>query len=255
MDLESGRVFFGEMDLTGLDGVLVKKIAAEYKPEHLDRLEHLRFLASEGVRIFSCPERIGGVLNRLTCTVKLRTRSIPMPPTVITEDVDEAVRTVERFERAVLKPLFSSKARGMRVIEAGANAGKGIREFKESGHPVMYIQKMLDLNSRDLALAFLGGQYLGAYARVGNKDSWNTTTRSGGKYHSCEPDADIVELAHRAQEPFGLDFTSVDIAECDGGPYVFEVSAFGGFRGLQEACGIDAAELYVDYALDRLRDG
>jgi len=44
-----------------------------------------------------------------------------------------------------------------------------------------------------------------------------------------------------------MDFTTVDIAESDIGPIVFEVSAFGGFRGSKEGIGIDAAERYVDY--------
>ena len=48
--------------------------------------------------------------------------------------------------------------------------------------------------------------------------------------------------------------TCVDVAETDDGPMVFEVSAFGGFRGLKEANSIDAAGLYVDYVLDRVSE-
>jgi tetrahydromethanopterin:alpha-L-glutamate ligase len=33
---------------------------------------------------------------------------------------------------------------------------------------------------------------------------------------------------------------------------VFEVSAFGGFRGAKEGIGIDAAALYCDYVLEKL---
>ncbi len=252
MGLNSGSVYFEDQDLTRLDGILIKKIAREYRPEHLDRLELLRFVASRGVPIWSRPESIIGVLNRLTCTVTLHSRHIPMPPTVVTEDVDVAHSAVREFGRAVFKPLFSSKARGMRVIEAGPTALDEIEEFKDAGNIVLYIQKMIDLKGRDLAVTFLGGEYLGSYARVANNDSWNTTTRTGGKYQRCDPSPEIVELARRAQAPFDLDLTSVDIAECEGGPYVFEVSAFGGFRGLLEACGVDAAAKYVDYALARL---
>jgi tetrahydromethanopterin:alpha-L-glutamate ligase len=35
---------------------------------------------------------------------------------------------------------------------------------------------------------------------------------------------------------------------------VFEVSAFGGFRGLLHACDVDAASRYVDYAIGCLRE-
>ena len=49
-----------------------------------------------------------------------------------------------------------------------------------------------------------------------------------------------------------MDFTTVDVADTDDGPIIFEVSAFGGFRGAKEGIGIDAAKLYVDYVLTEL---
>jgi ribosomal protein S6--L-glutamate ligase len=49
-----------------------------------------------------------------------------------------------------------------------------------------------------------------------------------------------------------LDFTCVDIAKTEEGMFVFEVSAFGGFRGLKEAFGIDAAGLYLDHVMKEL---
>ena len=55
-----------------------------------------------------------------------------------------------------------------------------------------------------------------------------------------------------AQEPFGLTFTCVDVAETSPGPVVWEVSAFGGFRGLREARDIDAADLYVRFVLEQI---
>ena len=93
---------------------------------------------------------------------------------------------------------------------------------------------------------------MATYARVNNGNSWNTTINSGGKYEAYEPSPEIIQLARRAQEPFGLDFTCVDVVETNNGPMVFEVSAFGGFRGLLQANEVDAASLYADYVLGRL---
>ena len=49
-----------------------------------------------------------------------------------------------------------------------------------------------------------------------------------------------------------MDYTTVDVAESASGPIVFEVSAFGGFRGAHEGIGIDVAHLYVQHALREL---
>jgi ribosomal protein S6--L-glutamate ligase len=245
--LSSGRVIFGNIDLASLDGLIVKKIDAIYSPSLVDRLEILRFLEAQGVAIFSKPASMLRLVNRLACTVTLRNAGIPMPQTVITEDVEIAIEAVRRLGRAVLKPLFSTKARGMLLIDC-AEPGwqEAVRTFNV-GNPVIYLQQMVDMPGRDLGVAFLGGRYLATYARVGNHDSWNTTTLSGGRYAAHEPSAAVLELATRAQAPFGLDFTCVDVVETDRGPMVFEVSAFGGFRGLMDAFGIDAAALYADH--------
>ena len=119
-------------------------------------------------------------------------------------------------------------------------------------HPVMYIQKALELPGQDLGLVFIGGRYLGAYARVKQGDSWNTTIHSGGRYAEVQPSQEIIDLATRAQAPFGLDCTTVDVAETNDGPIVFEVSAFGGFRGAKEGIGIDLAAEYVNHVLKQL---
>jgi tetrahydromethanopterin:alpha-L-glutamate ligase len=195
------------------------------------------------------------LINRLSCTVTLRNAGIPMPQTVITEDVLLAKEAVQRFGRVVLKPLYSTKARGMITVDASdADMEEKISVFKQT-NSVMYIQQMVDIPGRDLGVVFLGGKYLATYARQGSKDSWNTTINSGGHYEAYEPSAEILQMAEKAQLPFSLDFTCVDVVETSNGPMVFEVSAFGGYRGLQDAHGIDAAKLYTDYVIDILNAG
>jgi len=174
-----------------------------------------------------------------------------MPPTIITENIDAAVKAVKTYGEAVFKPMFSSKARGMEVMRPNGDLKAQVELFTQE-HGIMYIQKKMELGGQDLGIAFLGGEYLTTYARCNNGSSWNTTTRSGGTYKPYTPSDSTIELARKAQSLFGLDFTCVDVAETEEGPVVFEVSAFGGFKGIQTACDIDAAELYVDYVLNKV---
>jgi len=257
LDLDSGSLRYNGQDLCRLDGLIVKKISASYSPNTLDRLELLRVAEQAGVRVFSRAENILRLIDRLSCTVTLRNAGIPMPKTRVTEDVEAAIGAVRDFDRAVFKPLYSTKARGMCVIEAQQSADsieKAVRDFHHD-NPVMYIQQMVELPGQDMGMVFLGGHYLGSYARVNQGEAWNTTIHSGGRYAACTPADDVVALAQRAQSLFGMDFTTVDVAETPAGPVVFEVSAFGGFRGAHEGIGVDAAGLYVDYVLHELGRG
>lgn len=252
LDLERGRAYCAGHDLHALDAVIVKKVGAHYAPELLERLEVLRYLDESGVPVFSHPLAMMRAIDRMSGTVTLRLADVPMPPTVITEDVAEAADAVQRFGRAVLKPLYTSKARGMQVIEAGPDAATRLADFRAAGHPMLYVQKMVELPGYDYGIVFLGGEYLASYSRVSEGVAWHTSTSGGGKYRLYEPTPDIMAVAERAQAAFGLTFTSVDVAETPDGPIVFEVSAFGGFRGLRESQGLDAAERYVDYVVRKL---
>ncbi|HEB72632.1 MAG TPA: GAK system ATP-grasp enzyme [Nitrospirae bacterium] len=254
-DLSEGKVTYAGLDLSTLDGIIIKKIGPEYTPNLLDRLEILRYLSDRGLKTYSNPLSIIRLLDRLSCTVSLGLGGIPMPPTVITGETDKAEEVVDRFGAAVLKPLYSTKARGMIVIRKGEATREGIEKFKNAGNPMMYIQKLVDIPGKDLGIAFLGGEYIATYSRSKHKDSWNTTTDNGGKYLPYDPPQETIDLAYKAQALFDLDFTCVDIVETRDGPLVFEVSAFGGFRGLMSANGIDAASLYAKYVMGKLKNG
>jgi len=254
-DLSNNRLTFEGHDLCELDAIIVKKISSQYSPNTLDRLELLRVAESHGVRVFSGAETMLRLVDRLSCTVTMRNAGIPMPDTIMTEDINTAVKAVHNYGEAVFKPLFSTKARGMCVFSAKQSEKKLRKEIEDfhAENPMMYIQKKLDLSGQDLGLVFLGGEYLGTYARIsGDSETWNTTINSGGRYAAYTPSDEIIEIADKAQSLFGLDFTTVDVAESEQGPIVFEVSAFGGFRGAQEGAGLDAAKLYVNYVLDKI---
>ncbi len=254
LDMQTGQLWFNGHDLASFDALTIKKIGPTYSPDMEDRLAMLHLLAMRGMRIFSRPEAILAAVNRLNCTVRLRSGNIPMPPTMITESLEHAEQAVHTFGRAVFKPLYTSKARGMEIIEAGSDSRERIARYQAQGNQVLYIQQMLNIPGKDLGVVFLGGEYFGTYARQ-SSGAWNTSTSNGGRYRPFEPSQWIIDLAWKAQDLFDLDFTCVDVVETDDGPLVFEVSAFGGFRGLLEACNVDASTHFADHVLRRCAHG
>lgn len=253
VDLASGKAMYGDVDLCSLDALIVKKLGSAYSPQLLDRIAVLEYIERAGVRVFSRPGTIGSLLNRLSCTMALSSAGIPMPATVVTEDIEAAEEAARRFGHTVLKPLYSTKARGMLMLEPGDPELRAkLEAYQADGNDVFYLQQRVDIPGRDLGVVFLGGKYMGTYARVGSENSWNTTILAGGKYAPHEPTAEALDIATKAQAVFDLAFTSVDVVETATGPIVFEVSAFGGFRGCKDGLGLDAASLYTEYVLGEL---
>lgn len=252
LDTSNQTLWYQDINLCQLDGIVVKKITQDYDRHMWDRIELLRFAEMAGVRIFSSCQAMLQLVNRLGCSVTLAAQHLPLPETCITEDLAEAENAVNRFGEAVLKPMFSTKARGMTLISAKQpDLVQQLTNFKQQ-NPMLYIQKKAALQGWDLGMVFVAGNYLCTYARVAQNDSWNTTIHSGGKYQNYQPDESLIALGRKAQAPFGLDFTTVDIALTDKGPIIFEVSAFGGFKGAQEGCQIDAAQVYCQHILSTL---
>lgn len=254
--LPDRRLFHRGRPLEGLAGAVVKKIGDTADGWVVqERINLLHHLAASGVPVLSGPDRLATAVNRYRMTVELARAGLPVPDTVVTEDIGEAEAAVERFGSAVVKPLFTSKGRGMQRVDVTLDLKTFFTGRLREGLGPFYLQRFVKHPGRDLGVAVLDGEYLGAYWRVARDDQWMTTILSGGRYEPADPPPAAVRIAEEAARHFGLVFTGVDLMETPAGDFtVLEVSAFGGFRGLLDACGIDAAPLLASAARRRLGD-
>lgn len=253
-DLARGSLHYQQRNLADYDALIIKKVSEQYQPLMLDRLALLRLISPAKTRIFSTPDAIMRLVDRLACTLTLKQAGIPMPPTLITENHQAAFEAVIDYGQAILKPLYSTKAKGMEYLDA-RQPSKKLRHQLDQFHRqygFYYVQKKLDLPGQDLGVMFLGGEYQGSYARLSPQNGWNTSTANGGKYAPGDPDDATLAIAQQAQALFELDYTTVDMAQTEDGPVCFEVSAFGGFKGAYEGLNINMAQRYVDYVIQQL---
>jgi ribosomal protein S6--L-glutamate ligase len=254
--LPDRRLFHRGEPLDGLDGAVVKKLGDTADGWGVqERIGMLRQLEASGVPVLSAPDRLHVAVNRYRMTCELVRAGLPVPPTTITENVDEAVSAVSRFGTAVVKPLFTSKGRGMRRLEPTRELRDELESHRAAGLGPFYLQRFVKHPGRDLGVAVLDGRCIGAYWRVAADDQWMTTILSGGRYEKADIAPETEAMAVAAAQHFGLVFTGVDLIEDPDGRFaVLEVSAFGGFRGLLKGCGVDAAPMLADVVLRRFRE-
>ncbi len=256
LDLDGGTVRYQGKPVQGFDGVVVKKMGELTHENFTYRLGVLRQLERNGARVFSPPDQIAVVADRLEVTRTLRWAGLPMSPTVVTESVDEALDALSRFGKGVLKPIFTTKGRGMKLLDS-ANRDEAAAElgrFREAGLGPFYLQQFVDArDGRDIGISVLDGKIIGTYYRIAGEGNWMTTIHSGGRYEACELTPELEEIALRAANAFRLDFTGVDVVQApDGSLMLYEVSAFGGFKGCRVALDLDAADLYAEYIVRTL---
>jgi tetrahydromethanopterin:alpha-L-glutamate ligase len=247
-DLTTGRVRLGELDLAALQGIVVKKLAPQDSPVARLRLHMLRSLEDRGVRVFSPADVIEGAMDRYGMNQRLAGAGLPLPSTLSFEGLSGLRASVDELGDAVVKPVYTSKGRGMFRVRAGEPLAVDWEE--DNGR--WLAQRFVESPGRDIGACVLGGDYVGAFYRVAPTGSWMTTTSSGGSYAPCELDPEGREIAVRAARLFGLDYTVVDLVESEAGYLLYEVSAFGGFSGLWSANRLDVAGLYADYVREEL---
>ena len=254
--LPDRRLYHRGAPLEGLDGAVVKKLGDTADGWSVqERIGMLRHLEASGVPVLSAPDCLQVAVNRYRMTCELVRAGLPVPPTTITEHLDEAADAVARFGTAVLKPLFTSKGRGMRRLEPTGDLRGELESHRDGGLGPFYLQRFVKHPGRDLGVAVLDGRCIGAYWRVAAGDHWMTTILSGGHYEKAAIGPETAAMAVAAARHFGLVFTGVDLIEDPDGRFtVLEVSAFGGFRGLLKGCGVDAAPMLADVALRRFHE-
>jgi ribosomal protein S6--L-glutamate ligase len=250
-DLATGAVTAGEADLGTVDAVVVKKLGAQADAALRLRLHALRALEARGIRAFNRADVIDVAMDRYRMTMVLAAAGLPLPRTIAVHSAEALPGAVAALGDCVVKPVYTSKGRGMLRVQSAADLGA----LDADAASCWIAQQFVDAPGRDIGATVIGGKFAGAFYRVARAGEWMTTTDAGGRYEPCELSPVGIGYAERAAQAFGLDYTVVDLVEQAGDFLLYEVSAFGGFRGLREACGVDAASLYAAHVARELAAG
>jgi len=217
------------------DAVVVRTMSGGSFEAVTLRLGILHALRELGVVVWNDARAIERCVDKSTTSFLLARAGIPTPPTWAVESRAAARGIVRREARdgpLVLKPLFGSQGRGLKLIRApddlpalGEVAG------------VYYLQRFVagerDGVFSDFRVFVCQGRVVAAMARHGI--SWITNVKRGGRPMAAVIDREIADLAVRATAAVGADFAGVDlICGADGRPAVLEVNSMPAWAGLQK---------------------
>jgi RimK family alpha-L-glutamate ligase len=207
------------------------------------RLGVLHALRERGVLVWNDARAIERCVDKSATSFLLARASIPTPPTWTTESYESACEIVRRETvqgPLVLKPLFGSQGRGLRLI----------RDASELPQPdavkgVYYLQRFMGVDHegfRDFRLLVSQGRVIAAMAR--HAPTWITNVKRGGKPVAAVVDEHVRQLAVQATAVVGAAFAGVDLLfGPDGQPTVLEVNSMPAWAGLQKVAAIDIASV------------
>jgi RimK family alpha-L-glutamate ligase len=111
---------------------------------------------------------------------------------------------------------------------------------------VYYLQRTIEHDGVDVRVFVIGGKVLGAIER--RSPGWRTNLARGGAARPAVLNEYHRTLAIRSAAAVGAEYAGVDVMTGrDGRSYVLEVNGIPGWKGFQEATGIDVAGELLEY--------
>jgi RimK family alpha-L-glutamate ligase len=235
----------GSTQLDGMDAVLARIIPSGSLEQIVFRVDALHRLEDRGTRVVNSPRAIERTVDKFWTSALLEQCGIPTPETVVCESAELAMAAFRRMSDVIVKPLFGSMGLGMVRVSDEEVAYRVFRTLEQI-RGVYYLQRTVDHEGCDIRVFVIGGRVVGAIER--RSPGWRTNLARGGTARPVRLTADAAGLATRSAAAVGADYAGVDLLPGrDGNVYVLEVNGIPGWKGLQEATGIDIAGELIDY--------
>jgi RimK family alpha-L-glutamate ligase len=246
----AGRLTSGGADLDAADAVLARIIPAGSLEQIIFRVDALHRLEDRGTRVVNSPRAIERTVNKYYTSALLEQCGVPTPETVVCERPEEAFAALRVLGGDVIvKPLFGSMGLGMVRVSDEEMAFRVFRTIEQI-RGVYYLQRTIPHEGRDIRVFVVGGRVLAAIER--RAEGWRTNVARGGRAQPVHLPEPWAALAVRAAAAVGADYAGVDLLPAaDGSVWVLEVNGIPGWRGLQEATGVDVAGALVDWVAGR----
>ncbi len=237
------------------DAVLARIIPGGSLEQVIYRVDALHWIEERGVPVINSPRAIERCVDKFYTTALLQGAGLPTPETVVCERADDAVAAIRAMGDAVIKPIFGSLGHGM-VRVSDPDVAFRVARSLEQMRVVFYVQRAIVHDGRDVRVFVVGGRVLGAIERRSTDGDWRTNVARGGSAKAIDLPAAWAQLALGAAAAVGADYAGVDLLPSnDGLVFVLEVNAIPGWRGLQEATGLDVAGAIVEHMEGRVRSG
>jgi RimK family alpha-L-glutamate ligase len=232
-------------ELDSADVVLARIIPSGSLEQIIFRVDALHRLEDRGISVVNSPRAIERTVDKFWTSTLLEQCGIPTPETVVCEDPDEALAAYRSFGDVIVKPLFGSMGLGMVRVSDDEMAFRVFRAIEQI-RGVYYLQRTVDHDGSDIRAFVLGGRVIAAIER--RASGWRTNLARGGTARSIPLVEQSASLAVRAAAAVGAEYAGVDLITAqDGTTYVLEVNGIPGWRGLQEATGLDVAGRLIDH--------
>ena len=234
-----------------LDALVIRPIGRGSLEELVFRMDMLYKLERLGFYVINPAEAIEHCVDKYDILAILEDNGVPVPRTVATESVNEALKAfAELGSDVVVKPIFGSRGIGAtRVVDA--EIANTVFKAITFHHGVIYLQEFVPHGYSDIRVFVVDDHVIAAMRRV--SESWKTNYSQGARPAPIMLDPALEELAVKSAKAVGCKIAGVDILESPDGPKICDVNSQPGWKGLQMVTKVNVANEIVTFILSELK--
>jgi len=241
----------GTSILDDLDALIIRPIGRGSLEELVFRMDMLYKLERQGFYMVNPPTAIEHCVDKYDILAILEDEGIPVPRTLATENVNEALKAFSELGGdVVVKPIFGSRGKGAtRIVDA--DIADTVFKAITFHHGVIYMQEFVPHGHSDIRAFVIDSRVIASMRRVA--EGWKTNYSQGAKPAPTKISKEFEELAIKSAKAVGCKIAGVDILEGPKGPRIVDVNSQPGWKGLQAVTKVNIAEEIVNFVLSELK--
>ncbi len=246
----------GLPQLEGLS-VVLPRVGATISDYSHTLLRHLELM---GLPLVNGSRAIGICRHKFLTLQVLAAAGLPVLDTYLVNSARGYADALERLggPPVVVKLVSSRQGAGVFLVqEAGSDPLLGeerLSQVMQQRQGVLVQRFLPPQGRRDIRVLLLGQEVAGAMEISPPAGDFRANVHLGGQGRALEVESGLAGLARQAAAAVGLDIAGVDLMQdAEGVLWLGEVNYTPGFRGLEQATGLDMAARILDFALERAR--
>lgn len=191
--------------------------------------------------------------NKFATMQRLRAVGLRIPESFLVASKIKAGDVIERTPPPlILKLLSGTQGVGVMKVEKVSDVGPIIDTLVELKQLIL-IQSYIPNPGEDIRMFVVGDEVVGAMVRKASPTEWRSNIHLGGKGTFYKQTGAEAEVAVKAAKAVGVEIAGVDMIMSKDGPYIIEVNASPGFKGLMKATDVDVPGRIIGYAVQKAK--
>lgn len=215
----------------------------------------IRHLERLGVYSVNNSQSIDTVKDKLYTLQILAESNLPIPKTILLKfPVDPAVVQKQLKFPVIVKTLSGSKGSGV-FLSTDKNSFDDLMQliYATNKNANIILQEFIGTSrGRDLRVFTVGGRVISAMERIANDGNFKANFSIGGNVEQYAVTPLVERIGSEIAHILNLDVAGIDLLFDKDGFKICEVNSSPGFRGMEQCCEVDVADLIFKFIKERI---